>query len=49
MINVVEKAKSTGNKDIFVCERGVSFGYNNLVSDMVVSSVSPDLCEIMHV
>ena len=34
MINVVEKAKSTGNQDIFVCERGVSFGYNNLVSDM---------------
>ena len=34
MKNVVEKAKSTGNNDIFVCERGVSFGYNNLVSDM---------------
>ena len=34
MINVVEKAKSTGNNNIFVCERGVSFGYNNLVSDM---------------
>ena len=34
MINVVKKAKSTGNKDIYVCERGVSFGYNNLVSDM---------------
>tara|TARA_B100001758_G_C18381230_1_gene597335 strand:+ start:56 stop:883 length:828 start_codon:yes stop_codon:yes gene_type:complete len=34
MINVVNKAKSTGNNDIFVCERGVSFGYNNLVSDM---------------
>ena len=34
MINVVIKAKSTGNKDIYVCERGVSFGYNNLVSDM---------------
>ena len=34
MINVVKKAKSTGNKEIFVCERGVSFGYNNLVSDM---------------
>ena len=34
MINVVEKAKSTGNDQIFVCERGVSFGYNNLVSDM---------------
>ena len=34
MINVVEKAKSTGNDQIYVCERGVSFGYNNLVSDM---------------
>ena len=34
MINVVEKAKSTGNQDIFVCERGVSFGYNTLVADM---------------
>lgn len=31
---VVEKAKSTGNTQIMVCERGVSFGYNNLVSDM---------------
>ena len=31
---VVEKAKSTGNQDILVCERGASFGYNNLVSDM---------------
>lgn len=31
---VVEKAKSTGNEQIMVCERGVSFGYNNLVSDM---------------
>jgi 2-dehydro-3-deoxyphosphooctonate aldolase (KDO 8-P synthase) len=31
---VVEKAKSTGNTDIMVCERGASFGYNNLVSDM---------------
>ena len=34
MINVVEKARSTGNDTIMVCERGVSFGYNNLVSDM---------------
>lgn len=34
MQNVVEKAHSTGNKQIMVCERGVSFGYNNLVSDM---------------
>ena len=34
MTNVVDKAKATGNKQIMVCERGVSFGYNNLVSDM---------------
>jgi len=34
MKRVVEKARSTGNQQIMVCERGVSFGYNNLVSDM---------------
>jgi 2-dehydro-3-deoxyphosphooctonate aldolase (KDO 8-P synthase) len=34
MRNVVEKARSTGNEHILVCERGFSFGYNNLVSDM---------------
>ena len=34
MNNVVDKAKSTGNENILVCERGFSFGYNNLVSDM---------------
>ena len=34
MRHVVDKAKSTGNKQIMVCERGASFGYNNLVSDM---------------
>jgi 2-dehydro-3-deoxyphosphooctonate aldolase (KDO 8-P synthase) len=34
MGNVVEKARSTGNRNIMVCERGFSFGYNNLVSDM---------------
>src|SRR5690606_15567007 len=34
MKNVVDKARSTGNKQIMVCERGASFGYNNLVSDM---------------
>ena len=34
MQNVVDKAKSTGNEDIMVCERGFSFGYNNLISDM---------------
>jgi 2-dehydro-3-deoxyphosphooctonate aldolase (KDO 8-P synthase) len=34
MENVVQKAKAGGNEDILVCERGASFGYNNLVSDM---------------
>jgi 2-dehydro-3-deoxyphosphooctonate aldolase (KDO 8-P synthase) len=34
MRHVVEKARSVGNQQIMVCERGVSFGYNNLVSDM---------------
>jgi 2-dehydro-3-deoxyphosphooctonate aldolase (KDO 8-P synthase) len=34
MQNVVDKARSTGNAHIMVCERGFSFGYNNLVSDM---------------
>jgi 2-dehydro-3-deoxyphosphooctonate aldolase (KDO 8-P synthase) len=34
MQNVVDKARSTGNEQIMVCERGFSFGYNNLVSDM---------------
>ncbi len=34
MTHVVEKARATGNEQIMVCERGVSFGYNNLVSDM---------------
>jgi 2-dehydro-3-deoxyphosphooctonate aldolase (KDO 8-P synthase) len=31
--NVIEKAQSAGNKNIIITERGVSFGYNNLVSD----------------
>ena len=34
MTNVVDKARSTGNEALLVCERGVSFGYNNLVVDM---------------
>lgn len=34
MQHVVNKAKATGNQSIMVCERGVSFGYNQLVSDM---------------
>jgi len=39
---VVEKARSTGNAQIMVCERGASFGYNNLVSDMRSLSVMRD-------
>lgn len=34
MQNVVDKARSTGNRNILLCERGVSFGYRTLVSDM---------------
>jgi 2-dehydro-3-deoxyphosphooctonate aldolase (KDO 8-P synthase) len=34
MKNVVDKAKAVGNEHIMVCERGVSFGYNTLISDM---------------
>lgn len=34
MIHVAKKALSTGNRQVMVCERGASFGYNNLVSDM---------------
>ena len=39
---VVEKARATGNHDIMVCERGASFGYNNLVSDMRSLAVMRD-------
>lgn len=34
MQHVVEKARAVGNQQIMVCERGASFGYNNLISDM---------------
>lgn len=34
MVNVVKKVESFGNRNILQCERGVSFGYNTLVSDM---------------
>jgi len=34
MRNVVDKARSTGNEQVMVCERGFTFGYNNLVADM---------------
>ncbi len=42
MKQVAEKALSTGNRQIMVCERGASFGYNNLVSDMRALAVMRD-------
>ena len=42
MKNVTDKARSTGNEQIMVCERGASFGYNNLVSDMRSLAVMRD-------
>ncbi len=42
MQHVVEKARATGNQHIMVCERGASFGYNNLVSDMRSLAVMRD-------
>jgi 2-dehydro-3-deoxyphosphooctonate aldolase (KDO 8-P synthase) len=39
MGNVVDKARAVGNTHIMVCERGFTFGYNNLVSDMRSLSV----------
>ena len=46
--NVVEKAKATGNQQIMVCDRGTSFGYNTLVSDMRgLSSMRSTDCPIV--
>jgi 2-dehydro-3-deoxyphosphooctonate aldolase (KDO 8-P synthase) len=42
MKHVAAKAKAAGNEQIMVCERGASFGYNNLVSDMRSLSVMRD-------
>jgi len=42
MKNVSNQARSTGNEQIMVCERGASFGYNNLVSDMRSLAVMRD-------
>ncbi len=53
MGNVVDKAKSTGNQQIMVCERGFTFGYNNLISDMrslavMRSTASPVVFDATH-
>jgi 2-dehydro-3-deoxyphosphooctonate aldolase (KDO 8-P synthase) len=42
MRQVVDKARATGNESIMVCERGFSFGYNNLVADMRSLAVMRD-------
>ena len=48
MENVVEKAKANGNEKIMVCDRGTSFGYNTLVSDMRgLSSMRSTDCPIV--
>ena len=48
MVNVVEKATATGNQQIMVCDRGTSFGYNTLVSDMRgLSSMRSTNCPIV--
>jgi 2-dehydro-3-deoxyphosphooctonate aldolase (KDO 8-P synthase) len=48
MVNVVEKAKATGNQQIMVCDRGTSFGYNALVSDMRgLSSMRSTKCPVV--
>jgi 2-dehydro-3-deoxyphosphooctonate aldolase (KDO 8-P synthase) len=49
MKNVVDKAKACGNEHIMVCERGVSFGYNNLVSDMRSVAIMRDTgCPVVY-
>jgi 2-dehydro-3-deoxyphosphooctonate aldolase (KDO 8-P synthase) len=52
MKNVIDKARSTGNQQILACERGFSFGYNNLVSDMrslaVMREYAPVVFDATH-
>ncbi len=53
MVHVVDKARAMGNEQIMVCERGVSFGYNELVADMRSLSVmrqsnSPVIFDVTH-
>jgi 2-dehydro-3-deoxyphosphooctonate aldolase (KDO 8-P synthase) len=49
MKHVVDKARETGNQQIMVCERGASFGYNNLVSDMRSLAIMRDTgCPVVY-
>lgn len=47
MKNVVDKFKSSGNEQMFICERGFSFGYNNLVSDMRGLAIMRDFAPVV--
>ena len=49
MLHVLEKAYSTGNKEIYLCERGYMFGYNNLVSDMRSLDIMKEMgCPVVY-
>lgn len=52
MANVIDKARATGNEQIMACERGVSFGYNTLISDMrglaVMRTAAPVVYDATH-
>jgi 2-dehydro-3-deoxyphosphooctonate aldolase (KDO 8-P synthase) len=53
MNNVVAKLKAVGNEKLMVCERGVSFGYNNLIVDMRSLAIMretkcPVICDVTH-
>ena len=52
MKNVIDKARSTGNEQVMACERGFSFGYNNLVSDLrslaVMREYAPVVFDATH-
>jgi len=47
MKNVIDKARSTGNRQVMACERGFSFGYNNLVSDMRALAVMREYAPVV--
>jgi 2-dehydro-3-deoxyphosphooctonate aldolase (KDO 8-P synthase) len=47
MKNVIDKARSTGNQQVMACERGFSFGYNNLVSDMRALAVMREYAPVV--
>ena len=49
VINIINKARSTGNEDVMITERGASFGYNNLVVDMRSFSIMQEAgCPVVY-